>query len=41
MDDRMNIFAGPEKEELDEEGLLKRLDTKTIDVHLEAVMQGL
>ncbi|RMZ70292.1 15-hydroxyprostaglandin dehydrogenase [Pyrenophora seminiperda CCB06] len=41
IDDRQNIFAGKEDEEVDEEGLVKRLNTKTLEVNLEAVIQGL
>ncbi|KAH9880071.1 hypothetical protein J1614_002097 [Plenodomus biglobosus] len=41
IDDRQNIFEAKEKEELDEEGLLKKLNTKTLEVNLEAVVQGL
>jgi 15-hydroxyprostaglandin dehydrogenase (NAD) len=41
IDDRQNIYDEMDKEELDDEGLLKRLNTKVIDVNLEAVMQGL
>jgi 15-hydroxyprostaglandin dehydrogenase (NAD) len=41
IDDRQNIFEEKEKEELDEEGLVKKLNTKTMEVNLEAVIQGL
>lgn len=41
IDDRQNIFEAEEKEELDSEGLLKELNTKTMDVNLEGVIQGL
>ncbi|KAI8939660.1 hypothetical protein NX059_003417 [Plenodomus lindquistii] len=41
IDDRQNIFEAKEKEELDEDGLLKKLNTKTLEVNLEAVVQGL
>ncbi|KAI2483264.1 hypothetical protein Ptr902_05581 [Pyrenophora tritici-repentis] len=41
IDDRQNIFAGREEEEVDEEGLVKKLSTKTLEVNLEAVLQGL
>ena len=41
IDDRQNIFAGREEEEIDEEGLVKKLNTKTLEVNLEAVAQGL
>ena len=41
IDDRQNIFEDMEKEELDEDGLVKKLNTKTMEVNLEAVIQGL
>lgn len=41
IDDRQNIFEPMEKEELDDEGLLRKLNTKTLEVNLEAVIQGL
>jgi 15-hydroxyprostaglandin dehydrogenase (NAD) len=41
IDDRQNIFEEFGKEELDEEGLVKKLNTKTMEVNLEAVIQGL
>ncbi|KAF2000990.1 15-hydroxyprostaglandin dehydrogenase [Amniculicola lignicola CBS 123094] len=41
VDDRQLLYDGEEKEELDEEGLVKRLNTKTMEVNLEAVIQGL
>lgn len=41
VDDRQNIFDPEDKEELDEEGLLKPLNTQTMQVNLEAVIQGL
>jgi 15-hydroxyprostaglandin dehydrogenase (NAD) len=41
IDDRQLLYDPEEKEELDEEGLLKPLNTKTMDVNLEAVIQGL
>ncbi|KAF3000093.1 hypothetical protein E8E13_002978 [Curvularia kusanoi] len=39
--ERNKIFDGMDKEEVDDEGLLKRLGTETMDVNLEAVIQGL
>jgi NAD(P)-dependent dehydrogenase (short-subunit alcohol dehydrogenase family) len=41
IDDRQLLYDSEEKEELDEEGLLKPLNTKTMNVNLEAVIQGL
>jgi 15-hydroxyprostaglandin dehydrogenase (NAD) len=41
IDDRQLLYDGMEKEEVDEEGLVKRLNTKSMDVNLEAVIQGL
>ncbi|KAB2105915.1 hypothetical protein AG0111_0g5706 [Alternaria gaisen] len=41
IDDRQNIFEDMDKEEVDEEGLVKKLNTKTMEVNLEGVMQGL
>ncbi|KAF1950330.1 NAD(P)-binding protein [Byssothecium circinans] len=41
IDDRQSLYDGLEKEELDENGLLKPLNTKTMEVNLEAVIQGL
>jgi 15-hydroxyprostaglandin dehydrogenase (NAD) len=41
IDDRQILYDAGEKEELDEEGLLKPLNTKTMQVNLEAVIQGL
>jgi 15-hydroxyprostaglandin dehydrogenase (NAD) len=41
IDDRQNIWGDESTEQLDEEGLLKKLNTKTMDVNLEAVIQGL
>jgi 15-hydroxyprostaglandin dehydrogenase (NAD) len=41
VDDRQVLYDGVEKEELDEDGLLKPLNTKTMAVNLEAVIQGL
>lgn len=41
IDDRQLLYDGEEKEELDEEGLLVPLNTKTMAVNLEAVIQGL
>lgn len=41
IDDRQNLYDSEEKEELDEEGLLKPLNTKTMDVNLEGVIRGL
>lgn len=41
VDDRQYIFDPPEKEEVDAEGLVKPLNTKTMQVNLEAVIQGL
>lgn len=37
----VDIFEPEDKEELDEDGLLKRLNTKTMEVNLEGVIQGL
>lgn len=39
--DRQVIFDDMEKEEMDEEGLVKKLDTKAMEVNLEAVIHGL
>lgn len=41
VDDRQLLYDGVEKEELDEDGLVKPLNTKTMQVNLEAVIQGL
>jgi NAD(P)-dependent dehydrogenase (short-subunit alcohol dehydrogenase family) len=41
IDDRQLLYDGEEKEELNEEGLLKPLNTKTMAVNIEAVIQGL
>jgi 15-hydroxyprostaglandin dehydrogenase (NAD) len=41
IDDRQNIFEEFSKEEVDEQGLVRRLNTKTMEVNLEAVIQGL
>jgi len=41
IDDRQNIWGPESTEELDEEGLLKKLNTKTMDVNLDSVIQGL
>jgi 15-hydroxyprostaglandin dehydrogenase (NAD) len=41
IDDRQQIYAGMDEEEVDEEGLVKKLDTKTMEINLEAVIQGL
>jgi 15-hydroxyprostaglandin dehydrogenase (NAD) len=41
IDDRQLLYDSEEKAELDEEGLLKPLNTKTMNVNLEAVIQGL
>jgi 15-hydroxyprostaglandin dehydrogenase (NAD) len=41
IDDRQVIYDAGEKEELDDEGLLKPLNTKTMQVNLEGVIQGL
>lgn len=41
IDDRQILYDAGEKEELDDEGLLKPLNTKTMQVNLEAVIQGL
>lgn len=41
IDDRQYLYDPEEKEELDEEGLLKPLNTKSMAVNLEAVIQGL
>jgi 15-hydroxyprostaglandin dehydrogenase (NAD) len=41
VDDRQLLYDAGEKEELDEEGLLKPLNTKTMAVNLEGVIQGL
>lgn len=40
IDDRQKLH-GSEEQELDDEGLVKPLNTKTMDVNLEAVIQGL
>ncbi|USP73243.1 hypothetical protein yc1106_00517 [Curvularia clavata] len=39
--DIQSIFEDMEKEEVDEEGLVKRLNTKAMDINLDAVIQGL
>lgn len=41
IDDRQMLYDGPETEALDEEGLVKPLNTKSMQVNLEAVIQGL
>lgn len=41
VDDRQLLYDAQDKEELDEEGLVKPLNTKTMAVNLEAVIQGL
>jgi 15-hydroxyprostaglandin dehydrogenase (NAD) len=41
IDDRQVLYDPAEKEELDENGLLKPLNTKTMQVNLEGVIQGL
>jgi 15-hydroxyprostaglandin dehydrogenase (NAD) len=41
IDDRQILYDAGEKEELDEDGLLKPLNTKTMQVNLEAIIQGL
>ena len=41
IDDRQSLYDEEDKEELDEDGLLKKLNTKTMEVNLEAVIQGL
>ncbi|KAF2199763.1 15-hydroxyprostaglandin dehydrogenase [Delitschia confertaspora ATCC 74209] len=41
IDDRQSLYEESEKEEVDEEGLVKKLNTKTLSVNLEAVIQGL
>lgn len=41
VDDRQMINDGMEKEEVDAEGLVKPLNTKTMQVNLESVIQGL
>jgi NAD(P)-dependent dehydrogenase (short-subunit alcohol dehydrogenase family) len=41
IDDRQLLYDGEEKGELDDEGLLKPLNTKTMAVNIEAVIQGL
>jgi 15-hydroxyprostaglandin dehydrogenase (NAD) len=41
IDDRQVIYDTEDKEELDDEGLLKPLNTQTMEVNLEAVIQGL
>jgi 15-hydroxyprostaglandin dehydrogenase (NAD) len=41
IDDRQILYDAGDKEELDEDGLLKPLNTKTMQVNLEAVIQGL
>lgn len=41
IDDRQLLYDGQEKEEVDEEGLVKPLNTKSMQVNLEAVIQGL
>ncbi|KAL5116797.1 hypothetical protein ACEQ8H_005278 [Pleosporales sp. CAS-2024a] len=41
IDDRQLLYDAADKEELDAEGLLKPLDTKTMQVNLEGVIQGL
>ncbi|CAI6338809.1 unnamed protein product [Periconia digitata] len=41
VDDRQLLYDGMDKEEVDDEGLVKPLNTKTMQVNLEAVIQGL
>ncbi|PVI06941.1 NAD(P)-binding protein [Periconia macrospinosa] len=41
VDDRQMLYDPAEKVEVDEEGLVKPLNTKTMQVNLEAVIQGL
>jgi 15-hydroxyprostaglandin dehydrogenase (NAD) len=41
IDDRQKLNDDMEKEELDEEGLVKPLNTKSMGVNLEAIIQGL
>lgn len=41
IDDRQLLYDGMEKEEVDENGLVKPLNTKSMQVNLEAVIQGL
>lgn len=41
VDDRQLLYGAGDEEELDEEGLLKPLNTKTMSVNLEAVIQAL
>lgn len=41
IDDRQLLYDPMEKEEVDEEGLVKPLNTKSMQVNLEAVIQGL
>jgi 15-hydroxyprostaglandin dehydrogenase (NAD) len=41
VDDRQILYDAEKREELDEDGLLKPLNTKTMAVNLEAVIQGL
>jgi 15-hydroxyprostaglandin dehydrogenase (NAD) len=41
IDDRQLLYDGEEKEEVDEAGLVKPLNTKSMQVNLEAVIQGL
>jgi NAD(P)-dependent dehydrogenase (short-subunit alcohol dehydrogenase family) len=41
IDDKQLLYDLEEKEDVDEEGLLKPLNTKTLTVNLEAVVQGL
>lgn len=41
IDDRQYLYDEEDKEEVDEEGLVKPLNTKTMSVNLEAVIQSL
>jgi 15-hydroxyprostaglandin dehydrogenase (NAD) len=41
IDDRHSLYAGEDKQELDEEGLLRPLGLTTMQVNLDAVIQGL
>lgn len=41
IDDRQMLYDGEDKEDVDEEGLVKPLNTKSMQVNLEAVIQGL
>lgn len=41
IDDRQMLYDGEDKEEVDDDGLVKPLNTKSMQVNLEAVIQGL